>query len=80
MRALALAVVFATLAACTPAPVVRPVQLPIPAPPDLPAISAEQVECLSDEAWAAIVERDLARKQYAERLRQVILDNNAGQE
>jgi len=80
MRLILTFLAVATLTACTPSVVYRPVQLPLPPEPDYPTVQAAEVECLADDTWARIVERDLARKQYAERLRQVILDNNAGQE
>lgn len=46
--------------------------LPLPPRPTLPAIPAQAMECLSDEAYRAIVERDQQRRDYAEQLEAVI--------
>jgi len=55
-----------------------PVALPKPIKPVLPAIKAEAVACLSNAAYADIVERDRLRKNYAEECIAIIDANNAG--
>jgi len=46
--------------------------LPLPPRPELPAISGEQLQCLSDETYSAIVKRDRGRREYAETLEAII--------
>ena len=46
--------------------------LPLPSRPALPALSAGEMECLSDDAYARLVRRDLQRRQYAEELEAII--------
>lgn len=55
-----------------------PVELPKPVKPVLPVINAGAVACLSDAAYADIVERDRLRKNYAEECIAIIDANNAG--
>ncbi len=73
MRAFLLLAVIA-FSGCANTPEVRFVSepLPLPARPLLPALSAEDVTCLSDEAYARLVQRDLRRRQYAEELEAII--------
>ena len=79
MRALVLAMALAT-AACA-APEVRyetvPVSL-IPAPPVLPAVKSEQLQCLSDEAYEALAKRDMLRRQYERELRALLDSGRSG--
>lgn len=46
--------------------------LPLPPRPELPAIGGEQLQCLSDETYSAIVTRDRGRREYAETLESII--------
>lgn len=58
---------------CACDPVIQsPVPLPMPARPDLPAIPADSLMCLSDEAYTALVERDAKLKAYAQQLEAII--------
>ena len=50
--------------------------LPLPDPPTLPTIPADEMTCLSDEAYEALVERDALRREYANRLRAIIEAHN----
>jgi hypothetical protein len=50
--------------------------LPLPDPPTLPTIPADEMLCLSDEAYEALVERDALRREYANRLRAIIEAHN----
>lgn len=47
--------------------------LPIPDRPALPRISATDLECLSDEAYEALVKRDAMQAAHIERLEAIIL-------
>ena len=65
------------LAACAPVEVrYAPVPLPMPERPELPRIQAEDVRCLSDDAWATIVRREQALRHYAEEFEAIIRANN----
>lgn len=46
--------------------------LMLPERPALPAIKADDLKCLSDEAFASIIRRDRERKEYAETLEAII--------
>ena len=46
--------------------------LMLPERPTLPAIKAEELQCLSDGAFANIIRRDNARRDYAETLEAII--------
>lgn len=63
-----------SLAGCASQPEVRYVTepLPLPARPVLPRLSAEDVACLSEDAYRRLVERDMGRRHYAEELEAVI--------
>jgi len=60
--------------ASTPEIIIPP--LPLPDPPTLPTIAADEMLCLSDEAYEALVERDALRREYANRLRAIIEAHN----
>lgn len=72
VRCLAIALVL-TLAGCA-APPTEYVTAPLPMPPrpELPSLSGEQLQCLSDEAYRDLVRRDQMRREYAEQLEAVI--------
>jgi hypothetical protein len=55
-------------------------QIPIPPPPVLPTVSADELACLPDEAYEALAVRDALRKGYAEQLRDIIRAHNERQE
>jgi len=50
------------------------VQTPLPRPPrpNVPTLSGDQLQCLSDDAYKAIVNRDRAKTEHIERLESVI--------
>lgn len=68
------------LVACA-APEVRyetvPVSL-IPAPPVLPAVKSEQLQCLSDEVYEVLAKRDMLRRQYERELRALLDSGRSG--
>jgi hypothetical protein len=70
---LALLAVVIVLPACSPA-TVRYVSEPLslPPPPVLPALTADDLACLSDDAYRRLVLRDMQRRQYAETLQAII--------
>ncbi len=59
---------------CARAPEIRYLLEPLSLPPrpTLPALSAGELECLSDDAYARLVRRDLQRRHYAEELEVII--------
>lgn len=46
--------------------------LPIPERPVLPTVPADELACLSDEAYADLAERDAALRGHVERLERII--------
>lgn len=63
------AVLSALLGCSTHSYLYRPVPSEmIPAEPTLPTVSADELRCLSDDAYLRLAERDRARKQYADEL------------
>lgn len=80
-RAWVLLIGLAALAGCAatipPAIVSRPVTLPIPQRPVLAPVSASAVQCLSDAAYTALVNRERALRTWALELLGVIEANNA---
>lgn len=57
---------------CTSTTIYRPDPLPLPAEPELPRIAAEDLQCLSQDAYRRLVKRDRVRRQYAEKLAEII--------
>jgi len=53
--------------------------LPLPGRPELPRIPAEQLQCLADDAYGAIVTRDRRLREYAEQLEAVIRSTHEDQ-
>lgn len=51
-------------------------ELPLPEPPVLPTIAADDLACLSDEAYQALAVRDALRRGYANQLRAIIEAHN----
>lgn len=49
----------------------------IPAEPTLPTVSADEMRCLSDDAYLRLAERDRVRRQYADELRALLDTNHA---
>ena len=47
--------------------------LPLPDRPTLPRIAADDLQCLADEAYTALVERDARQGAHIERLERIIL-------
>lgn len=74
----ALLAVTVSLPACSTQPV-RYVSepLPLPVPPVLPALTADDLACLSDDAYRRLVLRDMQRRQYAETLQAIIRATHA---
>ena len=60
---------------CTTIEYVYP-ELPLPDPPVLPAVSADETLCISNDAYEKIVVREIRRKNYAETLRAIIIEHN----
>jgi hypothetical protein len=78
MRSYKLASIAAMLiAGCANIPKVVYPELPLPPPPTLPTVAAEDLACLSDEAYEALAVRDALRKGYAEQLRAIIDAHNS---
>lgn len=76
VKALAIALML-SLAGCASQPV-EYVTAPLPKPPrpELPTLSGEELECLSDEAYRKVVTRGQLRRDYAEQLEAVILSTH----
>lgn len=75
MRAVVMALALALALAGCAAPEVRYETVPaslIPAPPVLPTVKSEQLQCLSDDAYEALAKRDLLRRQYERELRALL--------
>lgn len=60
------------LSACTQKVVYQQVPIYAPPRPVLPLIMRDKLQCLSDETYTAIVERDRALKTYSESLEALI--------
>lgn len=54
--------------------VYKPVPLDRPERPALPAVEAQALQCLSDDTFSRILEREQLRREYAEEL-EVIIDS-----
>lgn len=44
----------------------------IPSPPNLPAVGAAELSCLTDDAYSRLAERDRARADYTAQLRALL--------
>ena len=55
-----------------PPPRVVAPDLPTVPRPVLPKLTAEDLACLSEDAYSRVLERDIQRRQYAEKLEAVI--------
>lgn len=75
LTALALAGAIISSSGCVSAPATEYMQEPLPLPdaPLLPRVAAELLECLSDDAYAAMVERDAIQAEHIKRLERIIL-------
>lgn len=75
MSALALAVGIISSAGCATEIRTVYVQEPLPLPerPEVPTIKGEELMCLSDEAYAKLVERDQVQFEHIKRLEAIIL-------
>jgi hypothetical protein len=69
----------ALLAGCA-APEMRYVSVPLDCPerPELPTVSAEELDCLTPEAHARLVWRETLRRQYAEELEALCWSTHEG--
>jgi len=47
-------------------------ELPKPGRPELPSIPGEQLQCISDDAYTALITRERRLREYAEQLEAVI--------
>ncbi len=56
----------------------EPVLLPVPVESLLPAVAADEVACLDDDAYARLVERERLRKEFGDDCAAIIDANNAG--
>lgn len=72
----ALALTLALAGCATTHYVSRPVELPLPAKPTLPAISGSNLQCLSADTYRALVERFRAIASDDNQLRAIIERNN----
>ncbi len=75
MRKLLLAGIISSslfVSGCGKEMVYKPVALPLPPKPELPAIHSDEINCLSDDTYRKFVDRDLIRKHYEERLELII--------
>lgn len=74
MRRVLLVLLSAAMAGCVCQPEVRHIvePLPLPSRPLLPALTADDLACLSDDAYRRLVERDMLRRHYAEELEAII--------
>lgn len=70
-------VVVLLLTGCAHQPVVVMPELPLPAEPALPTITAENIECLSDDTYEALVRREARLKGHIFVLRRIIEDHNS---
>lgn len=68
----ALVLVTVSLPACTLPVRYTSEPLPLPARPLLPALTAADLACLTDDAYRRLLTRDLLRRQYAEELEAII--------
>lgn len=71
---LAAAIILISIGNGCAAPEVRYVidPLPLPARPVLPALSADDLACISIDAYHRLVERERLRREYAEKLEEII--------
>ncbi|MEJ1496343.1 MAG: hypothetical protein RPU13_07615 [Candidatus Sedimenticola sp. (ex Thyasira tokunagai)] len=67
---------------CSSTPEVRYVAQPLPMPqrPLLPALSADDLACITNDAYYRLVQRNRLRREYAEELEAIIQANNQGTE
>ncbi len=74
MAAAIISMATGSLVGCSVAPEIRYIQEPLTLPPRpvLPRLSADDVQCLTDDAYRRLVERDMYRRQYAEELEAII--------
>lgn len=74
----ALTAIVALLTGCaTHSYIYRPIPAEmIPPAPEVPKIKAEELQCLSDDAYERLANRDRLRKQYAEELRALLGDGH----
>ena len=64
------------LAGCVTQPP-RPVQLPLPSRPTVPAVKAAELQCLAKDVYTRIVNRDRGYKTWGLELESIIRSNNA---
>lgn len=76
MKAIALVACLALAGCCPPKYLYAPVpQNLIPREPELPTIRSEELQCISDDAYTRLAERDRALRQINAELR-ALLDAN----
>lgn len=77
MKGPALALIAAlALSGCAHDPIYIVPRLDLPPAPVLPTVPADQLACLPDDAYEALVVRDALRRGYAEQLRAIIEEHN----
>lgn len=74
--ALTLITIGSLAAGCVTHTVHKPVELPVPDRPNLPAISGDNLQCLASETYIALANRQALLTHYAEQLEAVLDDNN----
>lgn len=78
MRTLIFALVVFLSACSTPQPIVyeppaiNVVRLSVPPEPDLPTISVLEISCVTNAAYARLIDRDVMQRQYIKSLQDII--------
>lgn len=75
VRIFRIAAALLLLSACTTQPP-RPVELPIPARPTVPAVKASELQCLSNDVYTRIVNRERGYKTWGLSLEAILFKNN----
>ena len=72
MKRVAAAAIILSLTACATTDRFTQEPLPLPDRPHVPTVSADQLECLSDDAYEALATRDAQRVAHIMRLERII--------
>lgn len=72
LRKLKLIAAFLTIAGCSSV-TVKTDPIPLPVSPELPAITAQELECLSQDTFEAMVLREQTLRSYITTLQELIL-------
>lgn len=71
-RLIAVLVLLLSLPACSTTVTTRVVAPEIPQRPELPTVSAAELQCLSEEAYQKVLRREQLRRNYAEELELIL--------